>query len=280
MGDMYGHSEASQIANQLGRQSLDMNERNTINFENKRILFDNLNKTQEASENTDVKDDAERDITSVPLVYKTTAAIGGAAFKVPQTLYRGGTLSESLGAGRQVLRDAGQGSKIFGEGAVGIEDITGVEGIVAKTLFKSGGGELFSKVAAKGVGEIGAAEAGLSDVENFVATGNIFNSKNPDGSIKKQSLGEDVGNISTIVSGGLDVLAAFTGGALAPIAAAANIFAATESTYANIKEDEKEKGTDERNPPGANPPPVAAQPAFAQLGLLSNVSHNPIDHIG
>ena len=134
MGDMYGHSEASQIANQLGRQSLDMNERNTINFENKRILFDNLNKTQEASENSDVKDDAERDITSVPLVYKTAATLGTAAAVVPATLYRGGTVSESFGAGRAVLREAGAGAKIFGEGAVGVEDITGVAGIVTGKL--------------------------------------------------------------------------------------------------------------------------------------------------
>ena len=51
----------------------------------------------------------------------------------------------------------------------------------------------------------------------------------------------------------MDVLAAFTGGALAPIALAANIAAATESTIATQEADSAQQKTDESNPPPAKP---------------------------
>ena len=159
----------------------------------------------------------------------------------------------------------------------------GQQGIAARTLggeAAGAGAQLFGKVAGKAVGQIGTGIAVYEDVDNFFQTGNIFNSKNADGSIQKNTLGEDIGNIATIGAGALDVLAAFTGGALAPIALAANIAAATESTVATEEADSAQEKTDESNPPPAKPPPPTAPAAFGQYGLLANQSHNPLNHIG
>ena len=194
------------------------------------------------------------------------------------------------GAGKSLASsDAAQGTKLFAtklfgeEGVTPLKDIGGFEGIAARTLggeAAGAGAELFGKVAGKAVGQIGTGIAVYQDVDNFFQTGNIFNSKNADGTIQKNTLGEDIGNIATIGAGALDVLAAFTGGALAPIALAANIAAATESTVATAEADSAQQKTDEANPPPAKPPPPSAPAAFGQYGLLANQSHNPLNHIG
>ena len=288
MGDLYGHSQATMISNQLGQQALDMNERKLGDWQTKTIAYRQLNSQDQTRQKSDIKDEAEQDIVAVPKVAKTVgtvASAGKAAYVgVSRGIAQGQTAAAlaqrgARGAGA-VLSEAGQSSKLFGEGSVALKDVTGVEGIVGRTLADAGGGELFGKIAGKGVGEIGAGVDAISDISDFVQTGNIFNSKNADGSIQKNTLGEDVGNIATIAGGILDVAAAFTGGALAPLAAAVNIAAATESSAATFAADQAQKKTDNSDPPSANPPPPSAPPAFAQLGLLSNVSHNPLDHIG
>jgi len=187
------------------------------------------------------------------------------------------------GAGA-VLTEAGQGSKLFAterfgaEGVSAIKDLTGVEGIVAKTLVK-GGGETFARVGAKGVGLLATGIAVTGDVENLVNTGNVFNTKDAAGNVVKQNLGVDVGNVATIVGGALDVAAAFTGGALAPVAAAVSIFAAADSAIAGAEQDAAEKKVDEKNAPPSKPPPSVAPQAFAQFGLVASQSHDPIHHI-
>jgi len=128
----------------------------------------------------------------------------------------------------QVISEAGEGTKLFGEGATAAKDLTGVEGLVAGALVK-GGGETFAKIGAKGLGAVGTGLAVYKDVDNFINTGNIFNEKDASGNVVKQNLGEDIGNVATIVGGALDVATAFTGGALAPVAAAVNLFAAADS---------------------------------------------------
>ena len=122
--------------------------------------------------------------------------------------------------------------------------------------------------------------ATLQDFDNLWNTGNIFNTKDAAGNTVKQNLGQDIGNIATIGAGLLDVAAVFTGGALAPIAAAANVAAATTSTISSIDADEKEKSTDAKDAPPANPPPQIAPQGFSQFGILANRSHNPLEHIG
>ena len=198
-----------------------------------------------------------------------------------------GTASALARGGRgalATLTDAGKGSKLFAterfgaEGVTAIKDMTGVEGIVAKTLVK-GGGEAFARIGAKGVGLLGTGIAVTSDVENLLDTGNVFNTKDAAGNVVKQNLGVDIGNVASVVGGALDVAAAFTGGALAPIAAAVNIFAAADSAIAGYEQDATEKKVDEKNAPASKPPPAVAPQAFAQFGLVASQSHDPIRHI-
>mgnify|MGYP003651296408 CR=1 FL=1 len=288
MSDFYGHSGATQISNQLGQQSLDMNERRIGNWEDKTIAYRQLNAQDQAKQSTDVKNSAEADLVAVPKIFKTAQTIGKAGQAAYVGISRGIAQGQSnlalaqrgARASGAVLSEAGMGSKIFGEGAVALKDITGVEGIVGRTLADAGGGEAFAKIAGKGVGEIGAATDVIGDITDLVQTGNLFNSKNADGSVQKATLGEDVGNVATILGGVLDVAAAFTGGALAPVAAAVNIAAATESTAAKFSADQAQKSKDSKGMPSSTPPPTVAPPAFAQFGLLSNQSHNPLAHIG
>jgi hypothetical protein len=198
-----------------------------------------------------------------------------------------GTASALARGGRGALAsltESGQGSKLFAterfgsEGVTAIKDMTGVEGIVAKTLIK-GGGETFARIGAKGVGLLGTGIAVTSDVENLLDTGNVFNTKDAAGNVVKQNLGVDIGNVASVVGGALDVAAAFTGGALAPIAAAVNIFAAADSAIAGYEQDAAEKKVDEQNAPASKPPPAVAPQAFAQFGLVASQSHDPIRHI-
>jgi|9_EtaG_2_1085328.scaffolds.fasta_scaffold04089_1 hypothetical protein len=177
-----------------------------------------------------------------------------------------------------VISEAGEGTKLFGEGATAVKDLTGVEGVVAGALVK-GGGETFAKLGAKGLGAVGTGLAVYSDVDNFINTGNIFNEKDAAGNVVKQNLGEDIGNVATIVGGALDVAAAFTGGALAPIAAAVNIFAAVDSAVSGIEQDKAEKEADEKGLNPGSAPPAQSPQAFAQFGILANQSHNPLQHI-
>lgn len=319
-----GHSDLFALQNQLGQQSIDINEAKLENYNTKTLLYNQLNNDEKEKVSKDDQKDVEQDVIKVPDVVKTAQALkeGAGAFSRGTTRgleaaarAKGGlTASEAVLGEGNVLRnvglrdvgsalargargaaksiaqsDAAQATKLFAtetfgkEGVVGLKDIGGFEGIAARTLAgeaAGAGAELFGKVAGKAVGQIGTGIAVYEDFDNFIQTGNIFNSKNPDGTIKKNTIGEDVGNLATIAAGGLDVLAAFTGGALAPIALAANLAAATESTIATTEADQADEKQDESNPPPPKPPPSQAPAAFAQYGLLANQSHNPLNHIG
>ena len=297
-----GHSDLFTLQNQLGQQSIDINEAKLENYNTKTLLYNQLNKNEQEKVSEDDRKDVESDIVKVPDVVKAAKAIKEAGGGFARGTYRGitqaakvgegslgaGDIGSALGRGARgavkslAQSDGAQGTKLFGEGSVALKDIGGFEGIAARTLAgeaAGAGAEIFGKVAGKAVGQIGTGIAVYQDVDDFIQTGNIFNTKNPDGSIKKNTIGEDVGNIATIAAGALDVAAAFTGGALAPIALAANLAAATESTVATTEADEADEKTDESNPPPPKPPPSQAPAAFAQYGLLANVSHNPLNHI-
>jgi len=271
--------QASMIANQLGQHSADMNEMRLTNFEQKTLLYKQETKQDEGKRTSDDEKDATEDLAKVPVVAKTVKNVGMAGAVVPATMMRGGTLREGVSGAKNFLDETGDTEKLFGKGGMAVSEMGGVEGIVASALVK-GGGETFAKFGAKAVGDVGAGIDVVSDIDNFVQTGNIFNSKNADGSIKKATLGQDIGNVGTIFAGALDVAAAFTGGALAPIAAAANIAVAAESTAADMSADAKQASTDSKDAPGPNAPPPKAPPAFASLGFLANQSHNPLDRIG
>lgn len=293
MGDLYQHTQATQISNQLGQHSLDLNEARMNDWTNKTLLYQQKTGTDKANAKADIRQEAEQDLPSVPIVAKTTGTTLKAARAFGVGAYRGVSQAEGVansvkGVGRgfggayQTLKIAGDkaGAKVFGEGAVAVKDMTGLEGIVGKNLVEAGAGETFAKVGAKSVAGAGVAIQGGQDIYNFFETGSIFNTKNDDGSIQKGTTGEDVGNVATLIAGAGDLLAAFTGGAAAPIAAAANIAAAGLSTYETAKADEAKKKQDTQDAPPSKPPPMASPPAFAQLGIVSNQNHNPLAHIG
>lgn len=320
MSDFYGgHSAAFSIQNQLGQHAADINELRSNGWKTQSIAFKTLDHQEQDKIDSDVYKDVESDITKVDKVYSTGQAIGGALGAFSRGTARGlqqaaaarGGLSAgeaTLGSGRVLtnlsaadvgtsiarggrgalatLTEAGKGSKLiaterFGaEGVTAAKDLTGVEGIAAAGILKAGGGEAFAKVGAKGLSAIGTGIAAYQDIDNLVETGNVFNTKDAAGNVVKQNLGVDVGNVATLVGGALDVAAAFTGGALAPVAAAVNLFAAVDSTIAGVEQDKQEKATDEKDvKPGAAPTQAAPQ-AFAQYGILASQNHNPLNHIG
>ena len=335
MGDFYGsHAASYALANQLGRQSKDVNEARIENWKQSTLAFKTLDGRERDKKDADIKTDVESDVTKVDSVYlagstgvKAGVAFGkGFATKAIATeagaregatglgiaetfapsapvagpdaafyLGRGG--AENFGPGAfgsarrfgsavkagaqeagQVISEAGEGTKLFGEGSIAVKDMSGLEGFVAGTLVK-GGGETFAKLGAKGLGAVGTGLAVYKDIDNLLDTGNMFTERDAAGNVVKQNVGVDIGNIATIVGGALDVATAFTGGALAPLAAAVNIFAAVDSSIAGLQQDAAEKKADEKGmDPGAAPPNTTPQ-AFAQYGILANQSHDPLNHI-
>ena len=281
------HFAAYQLSNQLGQQALDINEAKLQNFKTDTLSYNLLQKQDKQKASDDETKDVEKDIASVPKVYKTTAAFAEAGKEVVGGVYAGRT-AQGLSEGARVLQEAGEGSKLFAtarfgsEGVTAVKELTGVEGIASRALLgeaTSAAAETFAKVGGKALGELGAGIDVGEDIDNLFNTGNLFKSVGPDGKVQEQSTAEIVGNVATIGAGLLDVAAAFTGGALAPLAVAANIAAATESTAASIAADQKEKQVDSKDPPPSKPPPAVAPPAFAQLGIVSNQSHNPLAQI-
>jgi hypothetical protein len=312
MGDFYGsHAAAYSTANSLGIQARDVNESRLENWKQASLAFKTLDGREQDKKDADIKTDVESDVTKLDSVYMVGKAgvkagtafskgvarglEGAAAAKglsaADATLGSGKVLTSvsagdvgsalargAKGAGQELVQ-AGRGTKLFGEGATAAKDLTGVEGVVAGTLLK-GGGETFAKIGAKGLGAVGTGLAVYSDIDNFINTGNIFNEKDAAGNVVKQNLGEDIGNVATIVGGALDVAAAFTGGALAPLAAAVNIFAAVDSAVSGLAQDKAEKEADEKGlNPGSAAPASQSPQAFAQFGILANQSHNPLNHI-
>jgi len=279
MGDYYGsHAQAFSLSNQLGRHAADINEMRTNGWKTQTLAFKTLDHQEQQKKDSDLKSDAESDITKVEQVYGLGKAVGKAGYGAALVAKQGGTAGEALSVAGNAFKQAGEGTKLFGEGAVAAKDIGGVEGIVAGALLK-GGGETFAKVGAKGVGLLGTGIAAYQDIDNFVNTGNLFNTKDAAGNVVKQNLGQDIGNVATLLGGALDVATALTGGAFAPLAAAVNIFAAIDSGVSGMAQDAKEKSVDEKDvKPGAAPSQVAPQ-SFAQYGLLANRAHNPLEHI-
>lgn len=267
-----------EIQNQLGQQSADMNELRLNGWKTQTLAFKALDGREQDKKNADIKTDVESDVTKVDQVYKIGAATGRAGKGAAIVAQQGGSLREAGSVAGKAFAEVGEGTKLFGTGATAVKDLQGVEGVVSGLLLK-GGGETFAKVGAKGLGAVGAGLAVYQDVDNLVDTGNIFKTTDAAGNVVKQNVGMDVGNVATIVGGALDVATAFTGGALAPLAAAVNIFAAVDSAVSGIKQDDDNKKTDEKDAPPKTAPSTSAPAAFAQYGIVANQSHNPLDHI-
>ena len=301
MGDFYGsHAAAYSTANSLGVQARDINEARLENWKQSSLAFKTLDGRERDKKDADIKTDVEsafgkgfaREALAAGAMERTTpTGLGISEAFAPSRPSIGKDANLILDAGPEdfgpgafgsarkfgsavkagakeaggVISEAGEGTKLFGEGATAVKDLTGVEGVVAGALVK---------------GAVGTGLAVYKDIDNFINTGNIFNERDAAGNVVKQNLGEDIGNVATIVGGALDVATAFTGGALAPLAAAVNIFAAVDGAVSGIEQDKAEKEADEKGlNPGAAPPASQSPQAFAQFGILANQSHNPLQHI-
>tara|TARA_R110000796_G_scaffold56360_2_gene130658 strand:+ start:3736 stop:4572 length:837 start_codon:yes stop_codon:yes gene_type:complete len=273
-----------QIQNQLGQQSADMNELRLNGWKTQTFAFKTLDGREQDKKDADIQQDAESDVTKVDQVYKVGKATGRAAAGAALVASKGGTLSEAGSVAGKAFAEVGEGTKLFetarfgSQGVTAVKDLTGVEGVVSGVLLK-GGGETFAKVGAKGLGAVGAGIALYQDADNFFDTGNVFKKKDAAGTIVTQNVGMDIGNVATVIGGALDIATAFTGGALAPLAAAVNIFAAVDSAISGIKQDSDDRKADEKDAPPKKPPAATAPASFAQFGIVANQSHNPLDHI-
>jgi hypothetical protein len=285
MGDFYGsHAQAFALSNQLGQHAADVNELRSNGWKTQSLAFKTLDHQEQDKQDKDVYKDVESDITKVDTVYGVGKSVGRAGYGAALVAKQGGSVTEAANVATKALGEFGEGSKLFAterfgaEGVTAAKDLTGVEGVVAGALLK-GGGETFAKVGAKAFGAVGSGIAVYQDIDNLFDTGNMFNTKDAAGNVVKQNLGVDIGNVATLLGGALDVATAFTGGALAPVAAAVNLFAAADSAIAGMEQDKQEKAADEKDvKPGPAPAQVAPQ-AFAQYGILANQSHNPLNHI-
>jgi hypothetical protein len=130
-------------------------------------------------------------------------------------------------------------------------------------------------VAGKALGSIGAIAGAGSDLDSLIQQGNPFRSVSTG---KLESKTDIWGNLLTIGGGVLDVAAAFTGGALAPIAAAVNVAAAATSTAGEVKDEEAAKAAIGSKPKGPLPTAHIA-PEFATLGFVANQAHDPTKQI-
>lgn len=279
MSDHYGgHAEAFQLQNQLGQQAQDMNELRLNGWKTQSLAFKNLDHNEQQKQDTDIKNDVESDVTKIDQVYSVGRAGFRAAKGAGTVLKYGGTVRQAASVAGKALGEVGEGSKLFGEGATAAKDITGAEGVIAGALLK-GGGETFAKVGAKAFGAVGAGIAAYEDFDNLSETGSLLKTKDAAGNIVDQNIGVTIGNAATLLGGALDIGVALTGGALAPVAAAVNIFAAVDSAIAGVEQDKEEKAEDEKEKPGTTAPPPVAPAAFAQFGLLANQSHDPLARI-
>ena len=266
------------IQNQLGQQSRDMNELRLNGWKTQTLAFKNLDGREQDKRDKDVKADVESDVTKVDQVYGVGKATVRAAQGAGTVLKYGGTARQAGAVAGKAFAEVGQGSKLFGEGATAVKDMTGVEGVIANTLVK-GGGEAFAKVGAKAFGAVGAGIAAYQDIDDLVDTGSLLKHKDAAGNVVDLNAGMVVGNAATLIGGALDVATAFTGGALAPLAAAVNIFSAVDSAISGMEQDSADKKEDEKDKPSSTPPPATAPAAFQQYGIIANQSHNPLNHI-
>ncbi len=173
--------------------------------------------------------------------------------------------------------------------AGGGEGLTGVEGIIQKGLVKAGGGETLGLVGGKAFGAIGGLVDAGGDINSLIKTGGKSMYTRVDAATGKrvEDSGIDkAGDILTEVGSAADVMSAFTGGLLAPIAGAITLTGAALSAVGSIedeKSDDKEVGiksdgtTDASVAPKLNGGAIA--PAYASLGFVGNMSHNPLSHI-
>tara|TARA_R110002167_G_scaffold16160_6_gene63653 strand:+ start:792 stop:1742 length:951 start_codon:yes stop_codon:yes gene_type:complete len=199
----------------------------------------------------------------------------------------GGGLSGAAKGFVSGVSEAGGAAKDFSSVSK-IGGLSGVEGIVQKGIIKTGGGEALGLVGGKVAGAAGGILDVGDQIDSLIDTGgkSAETRTNAAGKQVKLSKTDEAGQGLTEVGAALDVAATFTGGLLAPLAAAVSLAGAVTSGVGSIedeKTDNKAAGltsggkVDASKRPKQGGAPISE--AFTSLGFVGNQSHNPLAHI-
>ena len=224
------------------------------------------------------------------------AAMGGRTAAVTEDASASLGRIATLKAGASTLKTAASGfgtgldatggaAKSFGELSQ-LGGLSGTEGIVQKGILKLGGKEGLGFVAAKASGTIG----GIMDVgkqfDSLIDTDgkSAFTRTDGKGNQVALSTTDKWGEGLTEAGSVLDVAAAFTGGWLAPLAAAVNLAGQATEAVGSIEDEKADNkaagiGADGKSGPAPKQAGAPISEAFTSLGFVGNVNHNPMAHI-
>lgn len=214
------------------------------------------------------------------------ATLKAGASGVADTLKSGAVTFKTAASGFGTGLDAtGGAGKTFGELSQ-LGGLSGTEGIVQKSILKLGGKEGLGFVAAKASGTIG----GIMDVgkqfDSLIDTGgkSAFTRTDGKGNQVALSTTDKWGEGLTEAGSVLDVVAGFTGGWLAPLAAAVNLAGQATEAVGSIEDEKADNkaagiGTDGKSGPAPKEAGAPISEAFTSLGFVGNVNHNPMAHI-
>ena len=289
--DMYGISDATLHENELHSQMSNL--RNTTDLSNQladlKFKADTAkqDKKDETSNSETVVSDSGT-LTKVGTLAKSTAA-GVEAVAASNETQRavsgfsgvaetpGSALSRGAGAFTQGAGAEFEGADATAEGVgSAVKGFSGVEEIAAGVLGKVAGvGDATKFIAGKAAGELGAGIDIVKLGSNLLTTGNVFESDDgPGGAKVEENTLSKIGDVATIAAGAADLLAVFTGGILAPVAAAANLAAAGISGAGAIEQQKTDDKTQQGNKPVDQT--IGAGPAFSAYGFVGQQSHDPI----
>jgi len=215
---------------------------------------------------------------------RAAEALAPAARSAAGGLYTAGqTAGGALSGFREGASAAG------GLGTAWGSELTGVEGIVQKTITKAGGGADLGFIAGKAAGAAGGIITLGTQIDSLFETNGktAFSRVNEQGQRVAMSGVDKAGEFLNEAGAVADIAAAATGGLLTPIAAALNLAGAITGgigAYKDEKTDDADIGLNADGTTNAAKAPKLAQTnlgteAYTGLGFVGNATHNPLDHI-
>jgi len=270
---MYGISEARLHENELHTQAHNTAMLRQANYKTAVANFNQLKQNLTSKDTTSDEKDTAEGATNVQRAVQTGEAIGryvGGVAKGTPWRSMGMSLGSSHGLGMSALKDM-KIVKDLPAGTTG--DLTGVESVAQKGLRLAGTGDKVAFAGAKVAGNLGAVLDVGKGIDNLIQSGNVF--KDADTG-KMESKTDIAGDLLTVAGGALDVAAAFTGGLLAPVAAAVNLAGAATSVAGGIEDEKQGKKDLGKAPP--KPTPVSS-PEYETLGFVANMAQDPTKSI-
>ena len=271
---MYNISEARLHENELHTQAHNTAELRMANYKTAVANFNQLQRNLTSKDTTSDEKDTAEGATNIQRVVQTGEAVGryaGGVAKGTPWASTGMSLGSSHGLGMSALREM----KIVKDAPAGITgDLTGVESVAQKGLRLAGAGDKVAFAGAKVAGNIGAVLDIGKGIDNLIQSGNVF--KDADTG-KMESKTDIAGDLLTVAGGALDVAAAFTGGLLAPVAAAVNLAGAATSTAGSVEDELKAKSDLKAQTPSK--PTAVSSPEYETLGFVANMAQDPTKSI-